>query len=112
MAPLSPTRRSSDLDEVRPLCRELGIAFVAYCPLGRGFLTGTVDKAPSSGDIRAKDPSFDAANMASNRRLLVPLARIARRLGCYPGQLAFAWLLDRGPGLIPSPGTQIGRAHV
>src|SRR3546814_3353059 len=73
-------------DEVLPLCRELGIAFVAYCPLGRGFLTGTVDRAPSSGDIRAKDPRFDAANMASNRRLLAPLARIARRLGCHPGQ--------------------------
>lgn len=91
--------------EMLPLCRELGIGFVAYCPLGRGFLTGTVSAAPSGQDIRARDPRFEAAHMRRNLSLLPPLAEMAGRYGCTAGQIALAWLLGRGD-VVPIPGTR------
>ena len=93
---------------VLPACRELGIGFVAYCPLGRGFLTGTVRDAVQLGpqDLRRSMPRFQDANLPANVRLLEEFAAIARARGCTMAQLALAWLLGRGDDIIPIPGTK------
>jgi aryl-alcohol dehydrogenase-like predicted oxidoreductase len=88
-------------------CLELGIAFVAFSPLGRGFLTGALC---DPGEMEAKDlrrgmPRFAPDTYAKNLQLLEPLARIALEVGCTSGQLALAWLLQRGKHVIPIPGT-------
>src|SRR5579883_1763573 len=93
--------------EILPLCRELGIGFVAYSPLGRGFLTGNV-RTP--GDLAANDsrrnmPRFAAENLPRNFELVAQLRQLAHVEGCTPAQLALAWLLSRGDDVVPIPGT-------
>ena len=88
-------------------CRELGVAFVAYSPLGRGFLTGRFrspeDLAPD--DWRRKNPRFLAENFQRNLDLVERVRKIAARKGCTPAQLAIAWLLNRGEDIVPIPGS-------
>jgi aryl-alcohol dehydrogenase-like predicted oxidoreductase len=93
--------------ELLATCRELGIAFVAYSPLGRGFLTGrfrsTDDLAPA--DWRRQNPRFQDENFRRNLDIVAKVEALARANGCTPAQLALAWLLSRGPDVIPIPGT-------
>lgn len=98
--------RDVELDAV-PVCRELGIAFVAYGPLGRGFLTGGIDTVEqlAGKDSRRKQPRFEPENFEHNRRIVDQLVGIAARKGCTPSQLALAWLHHQGPDVIPLPGT-------
>jgi aryl-alcohol dehydrogenase-like predicted oxidoreductase len=95
-------------DEILPVCRELGIAFVAYSPLGRGFLTGAITKPDdlADDDYRRSSPRFQGANFQKNLDLVVRVREIAKAKGCTPGQLALAWLLAQGPDIIPIPGTK------
>ncbi len=88
-------------------CRELGAALVAFSPLGRAFLAdGLSDPADlDEADLRRRMPRFQADAFARNQALLAPLRRMARDLGCTPGQLALAWLLHQGDDIIPIPGT-------
>jgi aryl-alcohol dehydrogenase-like predicted oxidoreductase len=88
-------------------CRELGIAFVAFSPLARGFLTGELRDVSSlpPKDIRLNMPRFQAGHWEKNLELLGPYAAVAREVGCTPGQLALAWLLARAPHVVPIPGT-------
>ena len=94
--------------EILPACRELGIGFVPYSPLGRGLLTGRVrsydDIAP--GDRRRIHPRFHPGNLERNLELLAPLERIAAAHGASGAQVALAWLLARGPDIVPIPGTK------
>ena len=94
-------------DEVLPTCRELGIGFVAYSPLGRGFLTGRFqrfeDLAPD--DFRRHSPRFQGENFAKNLALVEKVRELAVELRCTPAQLALAWLLTRGADIVPIPGT-------
>jgi aryl-alcohol dehydrogenase-like predicted oxidoreductase len=91
-----------------PACRELGIGYVAYAPLGRGFLTGTVAATEDLGpkDRRRDMPRFQGDNLARNLELLEALKSRAAREGCTPAQLALAWLLARGEDVVPLPGTK------
>ena len=95
-------------DEVLPTCRALGVGFVPYSPLGRGFLTGEIrtpdDLAPD--DFRRTNPRFQGENFQRNLDLVERVKEVARGLGCTPGQLALAWLLARGDDLVPIPGTR------
>jgi len=99
--------RDPDADLVG-LCRELGIAFVAYSPLGRGFLTGAIAStdALAPDDFRRTQPRFTGDNLEHNRALVARLVELAKRRGCTPAQLALAWLLARAPHIIPIPGTR------
>jgi aryl-alcohol dehydrogenase-like predicted oxidoreductase len=95
-------------DEVLPLCRELGIGFVAYSPLGRGFLTGrfrTFEDLPED-DYRRNSPRFQGENFPRNLDLVERVEDIARRKKCTPAQLALAWLLAQGKDIVPIPGTK------
>ena len=94
--------------KVLPLCKELGIAFVPYCPLGRGFLAGAVRDAGQLGDkdLRLTMPRFKEENFHANLRLLEDLDAIARANDCTMAQLALAWLLTRDTTLVPIPGTK------
>lgn len=95
-------------DEILPTTRELGIAFVAYSPLGRGFLTGQIkrfeDFAPE--DYRRNSPRFQGENFQKNLDLVKRVETIAKENGCTPAQLALAWLLAQGQDIIPIPGTK------
>jgi aryl-alcohol dehydrogenase-like predicted oxidoreductase len=88
-------------------CRELGTAFVAFSPVARAFLTGTLRDVSGLApkDIRRGMPRFEPANYAANLQLLEGYEAIAAEVGCTPAQLALAWLLARGPHIIPIPGT-------
>lgn len=88
-------------------CRELGIAFVAFSPVARGFLCDALPDvaALDAKDIRRSMPRFEPANYASNLALLPAYRALAREAGCTPAQLALAWLLHKGDGIIPIPGT-------
>ena len=88
-------------------CRELGVAFVAFSPLARGYLTGRLTSLDQlePKDIRRFMPRFDAEHYPANLALLAPYAVIAAELGCTPGQLALAWVLAQGDHIIPIPGT-------
>jgi len=87
-------------------CASLGIGYVAYAPLGRGFLTGTVNDATlGPKDRRREHPRFFQDNMSRNERLLPTLKELAQRERCTPAQLAIAWLLARRPFVVPLPGT-------
>jgi aryl-alcohol dehydrogenase-like predicted oxidoreductase len=92
--------------EILPLCHELGIGFVAYAPLGRGFLTGVVptgDALPQN-DRRRDMPRFQGANAQHNQKLVAALTELAGREHCTPAQLALAWLLSRRPQVVPLAG--------
>lgn len=91
-----------------PTCRELGITYVAYAPLGRGFLGAKIRGADSliQGDRRHQHPRFQGENLARNLGLLKPLEEIARAKGCTPAQIALAWLLAQGEDIVPIPGTK------
>ena len=89
-------------------CRELGVATVAYSPLGRGMLTGAY-KSPADfeeGDFRLGVPRFSEENFPKNLKLVDELNKIAEKKGCTAGQLTLAWLLAQGPDIIPIPGTK------
>jgi aryl-alcohol dehydrogenase-like predicted oxidoreductase len=87
-------------------CREIGAAFVAFSPVGRGYLAAEVDPAAlDAKDIRRTMPRFAPEHMAANRRWLVRYRAMAAELGCTPAQLAIAWLLHKAPHILPIPGT-------
>jgi aryl-alcohol dehydrogenase-like predicted oxidoreductase len=93
---------------VLPTVRELGIAFVAYSPLGRGFLTGqfkSMDDLPAD-DYRRQSPRFQGDNFQKNLDLVQKIKDVATRKGCTPSQLALAWVLAQGEEIIPIPGTK------
>jgi len=95
-------------DEILPTVRELGIGFVAYSPLGRGFLTGrfrTIDDLPAD-DYRRSSPRFQGENFQKNLDLVRHIESVARQKQCTPSQLALAWLLARGNDIVPIPGTK------
>jgi aryl-alcohol dehydrogenase-like predicted oxidoreductase len=97
-----------EAEETLVTTRELGIAFVAYAPLGRGMLTAKIED-PSTladNDSRRRHPRYAEGNLAHNVGLVARIEAIAARKGCTPGQLALAWLLAQGPDLIPIPGTK------
>lgn len=89
-------------------CRELGVAFVPFSPLGRGFLTGTVTRNDGFGptDFRKPNPRFAEPNFSRNRKALEPFLVLAHQFDMSPGQLALAWVLAQGDHLIPIPGTR------
>lgn len=93
---------------VLPVCRELGVGFVAYSPLGRGFLTGAVADTSelAADDFRRLSPRFQPGALEENRRLAEALAEVAREVGCTPAQLSLAWVLSRGKDIVPIPGTK------
>ncbi len=94
--------------EVLPTCAELGIGFVPFSPLGKGFLTGTVttDTEFAEGDIRRRVPRFEAANLAANQAVVDRVRHLAEARGATPGQVALAWLLAQRPWIVPIPGTR------
>ncbi len=94
--------------EILSACRDINAAFVAYSPLGRGFLTGrfTDETDFEDGDFRSANPRFQKENLARNIRLLDSVKQIAREHDCTNGQVALAWLLSRGEDIIPIPGTR------
>lgn len=94
--------------EVLPTCRSLGVAFVAYSPLGRGFLTGAI-KSPEdfdADDTRRQHPRFQGENFKRNLELVEKVKQLAAQAGATPGQLALAWVLAQGDDIIPIPGTK------
>jgi aryl-alcohol dehydrogenase-like predicted oxidoreductase len=97
-------------EELLPTVRELGIGFVPYAPLGRGFLAGrfrsTDDLGVEPGDFRARHPRFQGENFAHNREIAERLEQLAEEKGVTPAQLALAWLLHQGDDLVPIPGTK------
>ena len=94
--------------DVIPALRELGIGLVAFCPLGRGFLTGAVKRAEEypATDHRHGDPRFQGANFDTNARAAAAVQEIAAGLGARPAQIALAWVLHRGADIVPIPGTK------
>ena len=95
-------------DEVLPTVRELGIGFVAYSPLGRGFLTGQFKKLEDlpADDYRRNSPRFQGENFAKNLELVRQIEAMAKRKGCTASQLALAWVLAQGDDIVPIPGTK------
>ena len=93
--------------EILGVCNELGIGIVAYSPLGRGFLTGTVTGREElrAGDVRLQMPRFHENNLSHNLELVTRLRRLAESEGCMPAQLALAWVLSRGRSIVPIAGT-------
>jgi len=100
--------RDPEDNGVLDTCRDLGVGFVAYSPLGRGFLTGPItspdDREP--GDFRRHYPRFQGENFQRNLDLVEKVREIAAEKGCTPGQLALAWLLAQGDDIVPIPGTK------
>jgi len=95
-------------DEVLPTVRQLGIGFVAYSPLGRGFLTGqfkTIEDLPAN-DYRRNSPRFQGDNFAKNLELVNQIETMATRKGCTASQLALAWVMAQGSDIVPIPGTK------
>ena len=94
--------------EILPTCRELGIGFVPYSPLGRGFLTGRFSSPDDfeEGDFRRSNPRFDRANFEANQRIVAKLREIAEEKGVTAAQLALAWVLAQGDDIVPIPGTR------
>lgn len=95
-------------DEILPTCRELGVGFVPYSPLGRGFLTGQIQKFEdlAEDDYRRHSPRFQGENFKKNLDLVNQIKQIAGEKGCQPSQLALAWLLSQGNDIVPIPGTK------
>ena len=100
-------------DEILPACRELGIGFVPYSPLGRGMLTGAISRPEDlpEGDRRRDHPRFHDGALERNAALVKPLVEMAQAKGCSPAQLALAWLLAQGQDIVPIPGTK-RRTHL
>jgi aryl-alcohol dehydrogenase-like predicted oxidoreductase len=94
--------------EILPVCRELGIGFVPYSPLGRGFLTGKIKAVPdlAEGDFRKRSPRFQEENLKKNLKLVETLEKFAGDMRCTPSQLALAWCLAQGRDIVPIPGTK------
>src|SRR5262245_8684368 len=95
-------------EETLPTTRELGITYIAYSPLGRGFLTGRFHQLSdiAEDDRRRQHPRFQAQHFDHNRKLVLRIEEMAREKGCTPSQLVLAWLLAQGPDLVPIPGTK------
>jgi aryl-alcohol dehydrogenase-like predicted oxidoreductase len=95
-------------DEILPTCRELGIGFVAYSPLGRGFLTGQFKRFEDlpEDDYRRFSPRFQGENFQKNLELVRRVEAMAKEKGCTPAQLALAWVLAQGEDIVPIPGTK------
>jgi len=95
-------------DDVLPTVRELGIGFVAYAPLGRGFLTGGIKKPEelADDDFRRMSPRFSDENFGRNLDLVRAVEALAKEKGCKPSQVALAWVLSRGGDVVPIPGTK------
>ncbi|MGI8497461.1 MAG: aldo/keto reductase [Gemmatimonadaceae bacterium] len=91
-----------------PLLRELGIGLVPFAPLGRGFLTGAVKRAEEypEGDFRRGDPRYQGENFDANVRAASAVRQLSAKMGVTPGQIALAWLLHKGPDIVPIPGTK------
>ena len=94
--------------EILPTCRELGVGFVAYSPLGRGFLTGQIRrfKDLAADDYRRFSPRFQGENLQKNLDLVRRVEEIAAEKKCKPSQLALAWVLAQGDDVVPIPGTK------
>ena len=94
--------------EIIPVLRELGIGLVPFCPLGRGFLTGAVKPAEDypEGDVRKGDPRYEGENFDKNMMTAQVVRDIATALRAKPGQVALAWLLQKGDDIVPIPGTK------
>jgi aryl-alcohol dehydrogenase-like predicted oxidoreductase len=109
-------------EDVLPTCEELGIGFVPYSPLGRGYLTGKIDEHTTfdSSDIRSRNPRFTPEAIQANQAVIDLLARIGEQKRATPAQIALAWLLARSPWIVPIPGSRkierleenIGAVHV
>ena len=95
-------------EDIIPTCKELGIAFVAYSPLGRGFLTGQIKKFEDldEDDYRRFSPSFMGDNFEKNIELVKKIESIAKEKNCTPAQLALAWVMAQGDHIFPIPGTK------
>jgi aryl-alcohol dehydrogenase-like predicted oxidoreductase len=95
-------------DEILPTVRELGIGFVPYSPLGRGFLTGSITSTDdlSSDDFRRRNPRFAGDALQANLAIVDAVRRLAKQKGCTSGQLALAWVLAQGDDVVPIPGTK------
>ena len=95
-------------DEILPTCRELGVGFVAYSPLGRGFLTGQFQRFEdfAADDYRRNSPRFQGDNFQKNLDLVKRVEEIAKEKACTPAQLALAWVLAQGEDVVPIPGTK------
>jgi len=95
-------------EEILPVCRELGIGFVPYSPLGRGFLTGQIRRRQDlpAGDYRLTDPRYDEGNFERNMEMVGVVERIASRHDASPAQVALAWLLAQGEDIVPIPGSK------
>jgi aryl-alcohol dehydrogenase-like predicted oxidoreductase len=95
-------------DEIIPACRELGVGFVAYSPLGRGFLTGQIKRFEDldPDDYRRLSPRFQGENFGRNLDLVARVGGLAQEKGCTPAQLALAWVLSRGDDIVPIFGTK------
>jgi len=98
-------------DEILPTCRELGVTFIAYSPLGRGFLTGQITRKEdlAEDDFRLTSPRFQGANFDRNLQLVDHVRTLAESKACTAGQIAIAWLLHQGDDILPIPGTK--RVH-
>jgi aryl-alcohol dehydrogenase-like predicted oxidoreductase len=94
--------------EILPAARELGVTLVAYSPVGRGFLTGTIQSTEdlAADDFRRFNPRFQGDNLAQNLKLVETVRTTAAEIGCTPVQLALAWLLAKGDDIVPIPGTK------
>ena len=94
--------------EILPLVRELGIGFVAYSPLGRGFLTGQIRSLDQldADDFRRSNPRFAQDNLDQNLRIVAEVEAVAAEVGATPAQVALAWLLAQGDDIVPIPGTR------
>jgi len=100
--------RDVEVNGTLAACRDLNVSLVAYSPLGRGFLTGAIQKASDmeASDWRHTNPRFQDAAIAKNRELAEHVKRLARQKGCTPAQLALAWVLAQGEDIVPIPGTK------
>lgn len=98
---------TENLATVLPWCRANGVGFLAFAPLGRGYLSGTLDKPVlSPGDSRSRDPRFAPDAFRANRAIVEVLRAIADRHGATPSQVAIAWVMAQGPDVVPIPGTR------
>jgi aryl-alcohol dehydrogenase-like predicted oxidoreductase len=96
----------TEAEETRETTRQLGIGFVSYAPLGRGFFTGSIKSLADVDNRRAAHPRFQAENFAHNRALVARIEKMAADKGCTPAQITLAWVLAQGPDVVAIPGTR------